>query len=140
MYLQCMTKCHCQWPLHSKLGKYPQQGASIISSVPQSTLNMLFHTSQKYLEQESDDFNNEHVVPGVMGNKEVYCYKWHTYYFCHDCINTMKQCTCIAKNTYYSMLQYGLPDFVCKVCNVSLVYILYLNDALLPFTLSSCTL
>ena len=29
MYLQCMTKCHCQWPLHSKLGKYPQQGVSL---------------------------------------------------------------------------------------------------------------
>ena len=27
--MQCMTKCHCQWPLCSKLGKDPQQGVSL---------------------------------------------------------------------------------------------------------------
>ena len=29
IYLLCTTKCHCQWPLRSKLGKHPQQGVSL---------------------------------------------------------------------------------------------------------------
>ena len=36
MYLQCMTKCHCQWPLRSKLGKHPQQGVSLYAVCPVS--------------------------------------------------------------------------------------------------------
>ena len=52
MYLQCTTKCHCQWPLHSKLGKHPQQEVSLYavcqsisyfpSKVSQSSLTSLW--------------------------------------------------------------------------------------------------
>ena len=65
--------------------------------LPQCILNIFLHTSQKYWERQSDDFNYEQDVQGAMRIKWVYQYKRPTYYSCHYCINVMKQYTCITK-------------------------------------------
>ena len=63
----------------------------------QSILNILFHTIQKYWQQNSDNFKSKQDVWRTMVIKGVYQYKWATYYSCRYCINAMKQYTCIAK-------------------------------------------
>ena len=83
-----------------------------------SILNIYLHTSQKYWEEQSDDFNNEQDMQGAMGIKGVYHYKWPTYYSSHYCIDAMKQFNCIAK------IQITL---YCNMANQSLFarYVLY---------------
>ena len=80
---------------------------------------MCLHTSQKYWEWQSDDLYNEQDVQVAMGIKQVYHNKLPTFHSCHYYIDAMKQYTCVAKNTGYSIQQHGLPEFVCKICVAS---------------------
>ena len=73
--------------------------------------------------------------------KGIYLYKWYRYHSCHYCIDALNQFTCIAKNTGYSLLQHGIPEYVCKVCVVSsYVYKLCFDSAFLLLMLSSYNL
>ena len=47
----------------------------LLCQLPWSMLSMFLHTSQKYWEWKSDDFNNEQEVWWAMGIKGVYHYK-----------------------------------------------------------------